>query len=106
MFRPLKVATPLTAFTVRLAGGANIAPAVPDPALITSVTAPLKPVAVLPKLSRASTTGWVGKAVLARALLGEVVKTSWVAVPPVMLKGALFWFAPGSVVALSAGTSR
>src|SRR5438034_848564 len=87
MFKPLKLATPLAAFAVSVPP--RVAPAVPVAALITNVTAPLNPVAVLPKASRASITGWVRNAAPAWALLGEVVKASWVAAPAMILKVVL-----------------
>src|SRR5690349_1115277 len=101
MFRLLNVATPFTAFTVRLAIGASTAPAAPVPTLIATATGPLKLVARLPKASRASTTGCAAKAIPARVSPGEVVKASCVAAPALMLNGALGADVSAALVAAS-----
>ena len=82
-----KLATPLTAATVVVP--ASAAPLVPVPGVIATVTVPVKLGTVFPAASCASTcTGGVSVAP-AVALLGCVVKTSRVAAPGVMSKGAL-----------------
>ena len=75
--KPLNVATPEDADTVAVPRKA--APDFPVPGVIATVTAPLKPVAVLAAASRAVTT--TPKVVPAAMLGGSVVKASWLAAP-------------------------
>ncbi len=84
---PLNVATPATAATVAVPR--RLAPAVPVPAEIASVTLPVNPVAVLPCASCAvTTTPKPAPAVARGGRLGRDT-ASCVAVPPVTLNGVL-----------------
>src|SRR5436190_173299 len=85
MLRLAKLATPLTAVTV------VVPDRVPPLGFVPRATAtdPANPVARFPCASRAATctAGLIVRA--ATALLGCTVKTSWLAVPTVMLKAVL-----------------
>src|SRR5213076_1929645 len=89
-----KVATPLTAAT-------GVVPlSVLPPGLLPSAmaTAPVNPVATLPKASsaRTFTAGLIWR--FATVVLGCVPNTSWVAAPGVILKPLLVaWFRPAAV---------
>src|SRR5437762_2624429 len=87
MLRPEKVATPPTAATVFVPD--RVAPAAPVPGVIVAVTLPAKPATVLPSASCAVT--WAAGVIVAPAvvLVGWSVNASRVAVPLVMVKGAL-----------------
>src|SRR2546422_11578811 len=86
MLSAAKLATPFTAATVVVP--ASVAPLAPVPAVIATVTLPVKPGTGFPAASCAiSCTGGVSVAP-AVALLGCAVKTSRVAAPGVMSKGA------------------
>ena len=61
---------------------------VPVLGVMLSVTTPVKPVATLPKVSCAMTTGWFPKAVPAREVFGETLKIRSVAAL-VILNGVL-----------------
>src|SRR5574341_770444 len=79
MLKAPKIATPATAFTVA------VPDSVPPTGLvaIATVTAPVNPVAVLPKASRAVTWSAGLKAVPATAVAGWTLKTRCVAVAAV-----------------------
>src|SRR2546427_232053 len=83
-----KVATPLTAATVVVPE--SVAPLIPVPAAIASVTFPVKLVTGVPDASSAVT--WSAGAMTAPAVCesaASAVNTSWVAVEGTMSKGAL-----------------
>ena len=82
---PLKVTTPLTAFSVLVPE--STAPLVPVPEVITRLTETVDDVTVLPYVSWIVTMGWVPNAVPAVLLvLGGVVKANLDAAPAVTLK--------------------
>src|SRR5207247_3184545 len=82
-----KVATPATAAAVVVHDG--VARPVPVPAVIVSVTLPVKLVAVRPEASRAVTCTAGLMVAPAVVLVGCAVKISWVARVAVTSKGAL-----------------
>ncbi len=79
ILRPLKVATPLTAFMVAVPD--RIAPLVPVPGVMDRVTVTLELVTVLPPASWMVTIGCAAKAAPAVAEAGEAVKASLAASP-------------------------
>jgi len=88
MLRPLKVATPLTAFSVLVPD--STAPLVPVPVVIARLTGAVDEVNVLPLASCTATTGWVLKAVPAvLVVLGCVVIVNLAATPAVTFKALL-----------------
>ena len=76
---PAKVATPLEALS-----GLVVQVSVPDEG-VREIEA-LEEVTTLPLASSTLTTGWAVKATPLVELPGEVVNTSWVAVPGLMVK--------------------
>ncbi len=77
----MKVNTPVASLPTH---PLRLAPLVPVPAVMARLTVDASAVDALPKTSSATTTGCVPKALPPLAvLLGPVVKTRWVAGPPV-----------------------
>jgi len=92
------VATPATAATVVVPE--SVAPLVPLPALIVSVTFPVKLVTVWPEASRVVTSTEGAITVPALAALGCTVKASWVGTDAMMSKALLTAAStPGEVAA-------
>ena len=87
MLRLEKTATPATAVAVVVPE--SVAPLVPVPAVIVSVTLPVKPVAVWPAASRAVTCTAGLMVAPAAVPVGGTVKTSWFGRTVVISKGAL-----------------
>jgi hypothetical protein len=85
MLKVEKVATPFTA--AKLVVPASVPPLGLVPS--TTITVPVKPVAVFPEASCALTCTAGVITAPAVALVGCTVNASWVAAPAVMLKGAL-----------------
>ncbi len=86
--QPEKVATPELAAWA-LAVQVTLAPLVPVPLVMVSVTLLASLVTVLPLLSCTVTTGWLVKEMPPVELLGWVLNTSFVAVPAVIEKALL-----------------
>ncbi len=76
MAQPAKFATPAVAGSVRPPVQESVAPAVPVPAVMASVTLLVSVVTTLPLVSSTETTGWMVKAEPIAPSLGEVLKTS------------------------------
>src|SRR5712692_10274772 len=87
MERLVKVATPLAVLT--LVVPPSIAPAAPVPLLMAMLTVAVEVVAVLPKASCRTTTGWVVKATFLLPPPGWLLKASLVAVPGFTVNAAL-----------------
>ena len=90
ILQPANVAIPVPAVFTGLVVQVSVAPAVPVPLVIASVTGIPAVVTALLFASSTVTLGCVVNAVpAAEGVLGSVVKTNWVAVPGVMLKALL-----------------
>jgi len=87
MERLVKVATPLAVLT--LVVPPSIAPAAPVPLLMAMLTVAVEVVAVLPKASCRTTTGWVVKATFLLPPPGWLLKARLVAVPGFTVNAAL-----------------
>ena len=89
ILHPANVATPLLA-VAGFAVQASVAPLVPVPLVIASVTLLASPVTVFPFWSWTVTFGWVENAIPPVELLGDCVNASLLALPGVTLNELAF----------------